>query len=251
MSLQSDSLAASLTTDELHELNGWLSNLKDRATSLFEVHGFLCAILTSPTTIPSDKWFAAMLGSKLAKRVPANELQIRLHQLMRLNHQLTNSLMHDEIVYPLIDYQPVLPFEAYNLSDSQRDNLRLWCQGYLAAVRLAPEGWTTLQDNKHLLYTLRALKQKELTAKSLGALPETNLSEGQLYKFESDLIEALPVLIAAVYDAACSLTESTKLTNKSEKTTMRILSKEERAKRAIYCSCESGKLFTQCCAIVH
>ena len=98
-----------------------------------------------------------------------------------------------------------------------------WCQGYLTAVRLAPDGWKTLQNNKHLLYTLRALKQKELTAKSLGALPETNLSEGQLYKFESDLIEALPVLIAAVYDAACSLTESTKLTNKSEKTTMLFL----------------------------
>ena len=95
------------------------------------------------------------------------------------------------------------------------------------------------------------LKQKELTAKSFGAIPETNLSEGQLYKIESDLIEALPVLIASTYDQACSLAESTKLTNKSEKTTMRILSKEERAKRAIYCSCESGKLFTQCFAIAH
>ena len=104
MSLQSDSLAAPLTADELHELNGWLSNLKDKETSLFGVHGFLCAILTSPITIPSDKWFATMLGPKLAKRVPANELQMRLHQLMRLNHQLTHSLMHDEVVYPLYEF---------------------------------------------------------------------------------------------------------------------------------------------------
>ena len=82
MSLQSDSLAAPLTIEELHELNDWLSNLKGKSTSLFEVHGFLCAILTSPITIPSEKWFAAMLGPKLAMQVPANELQIRLHQLI-------------------------------------------------------------------------------------------------------------------------------------------------------------------------
>ena len=89
-----------LTHEELTLLDTWLRTLK-KGISLFQVHGFLCAILTSPANIPPSDWFPAMLVPNLPDIVPEEEMKLYLDMIMQLKIELAESLSHDQVISPL------------------------------------------------------------------------------------------------------------------------------------------------------
>ncbi len=119
-----------LMQEELSLLDTWLRALKP-GVSLFQVHGFLCAVLTTPVEIPPTDYFPAMLVPDLPDVVPEEEMQMYLDMIMQLKLELAESLSHDEAVQPLVDFRSVPPLNANRLFQDQRSHLKEWCQGYL------------------------------------------------------------------------------------------------------------------------
>jgi len=72
-----------LTQEELSLLDTWLCALKP-GISLFQVHGFLCAVLTTPVEIPPTDYFPAMLVPNLPDIVSEDDMQLYLDMVMQL-----------------------------------------------------------------------------------------------------------------------------------------------------------------------
>lgn len=83
-----------LTQEELTLLDTWLRALKPDL-SLFQVHGFLCAVLTTPVEIPPTNYFPAMLVPDLPDIVSEEDMQLYLDMVMQLKIELSDSLSHD------------------------------------------------------------------------------------------------------------------------------------------------------------
>ena len=235
-----------LTQEELSLLDTWLRPLKP-GLSLFHVHGFLCATLTTPVEIPPSDYFPAMLVSDLPDIVPEADMQLYLDMVMQLKLELSESLSHDDVVQPLLDFRPMPPLNANRLFQDQRAHLKEWCQGYLSAVTLRRKYWQPLQDFQNLELVLQVIANETQAAKIIG-INHKNLSQGQIQTLIDQMINSLPVLLSIVYDQACEIDE-TKPNHKHKETDINILFSQEKAKRQAPCPCGSTKPFVECCAL--
>ena len=236
-----------LTQEELTLLNTWLQSLKN-GLSLFRVHGFLCAILTSPADIPPTEWYPAMLGPDLPDIAPEEGMKLYLNMVTQLKLKLSESLSHDEIVCPLIDFRPMPTLSANILFQDQHPRLKAWCQGYLSGIALRREHWKSLQDFQNLELALQVIANEAQAAKLFG-IENQGISQGQIQTLVNQTIDSLPVLLGMLYDQACEIADSPKPYHKHKKTDVNILFSQEKAKRLAPCPCGSSKPFAECCAL--
>ncbi len=236
--------ACPLSYKEAHELNFWLHRVK-KGNSLFRAEGFLCAVFTSPIFIPQTSWLPKLLTTRLAKNVHKPEHKPFLDMLLRLHYQVANSLMRNPAFYPSIDFYPMLPFTAERITPQQRESLRQWCLGYAAGLRLEKTSWKPLHDFQKLYFTLRILKQKKVTARSIVG-SNIEITSGQVNTAVAGIIESIPVLLGLVYDQSCAIACPKKENKKLIPSDINSLSKFANPKNAP-CPCNSSKPFTRCC----
>lgn len=239
-----------LSQIERQKLNDWAEKIK--GISLFEIHGFLCAILTCPTIISPTQWLPILLGPNLSEIVSDEEMSTYRDMVMQLKEEVAHHLIHDEVFYPLVNLYfegAELFFEDDNLSTIQLEHLHLWCQGYLSEMKLEPTSWEMLPEYKNLLFVLRALKQPNPSPASLGIAPGTELTPAQIQRMISHFVEGLPVALSIAYDQACAISKEPKENKKLRKTSIHRLFTEESAKKYTPCPCNSGMPFAQCCGI--
>ena len=88
-----------------------------------------------------------MLVPNLPDIVPEEEMQLYLDMVMQLKHELAESLSHDEVICPLIDFRLMPSLNANTLFPDQRPRLKEWCQGCLSGITLHREHWQTLHEH--------------------------------------------------------------------------------------------------------
>lgn len=249
-----DFFAAPLDEAEFYKLHHWLKGIKN--SSVFEVHGFLCALTSSPVRLPPSVYFPTMLRPDLPNIVTEEDLRTHMNLLMRLHNQIGHSLIHDDVFYPLIDFREIKDsdsphpfFETKRLSTEQHEHLRYWCHGYLAALELKSTNWEELEDISHLLFHLKVLAEKNPSPNFFSATFDLDMTSGQINYLITELVTSLPALVGVIYDQSCLKSDHPKNNMKLEKTDLNIiLSKDEQTRRNGLCPCDSGWSFVQCCA---
>lgn len=177
-SVDENTKLAPLTLEELTLLDTWLRSLKN-GLSLFHVHGFLCAILTSPADIRPTEWYPAMLVPNLPDIVSEEDMKLYLGMIMQLKLELRESLNHDEVVCPLIDFRPMPSLSANTLFQDQHPHLKAWCQGYLSGIALRREHWKPLQDFHNLELALQVIANTAQAGTLLG-IENQGISQNQM-----------------------------------------------------------------------
>jgi yecA family protein len=235
-----------LSHEELKVLHHWLRNLN--GSGIFQLHGFLSAIITSPTTTLPDEWLPIALIPALSDfGEPREDLPSFIDMVMRFQMEIMESIVLNGCFYPRIDFHAVFPIESCNLLQSQRHHLKEWCQGYLDGMQPTFDDWKPLPDFHNLMYHLSILREDEPTAHSFGFLNTIDINQNQINKLVSDMIESLPILLEIIFEQASELADLPRLIEKNNRANINSLSKHEKAKQL--CPCLSGKPFIRCCGL--
>ena len=230
----------------MHDLHEWL--VKINSSGLFRTHGFLFAINASPATIDPSVWMPAMTAPDLRGRVSTEDLQYYLDMCMQTKIELAEHMSQDLKIYPMIDFELMLPFEYEKMNDEQQDNLMAWCKGCLQGIRLDSGPWQQLPEFDNFMIALRCVA-REKTVATLFGMPQGHLSEGQCDKLYADMVQSLPVLTGVIYDQAAKACPEPKANFKLTETSINLLYSGNQAQWQAPCHCGSGKSFEACCAI--
>jgi len=195
--LYSPFLTAPLSTSEQMALHEWLKEV--RSMTLFEAHGFISAIISSPEPIAPATWFPVMFGPDLPNRVSVQEMNMHLNRTVRMYHQITQTLAKERALIPLIDFNQTTPSGYF--SQEQQAHLRQWCQGYLNGTDITFEAWQALKGFNHLFLILTTLMNSNPTPESMG-LGANTLTPGQMNKVLNDFVNILPALLIMLYQQA-------------------------------------------------
>lgn len=201
---------------------------KGKALSVDRLHGFLCAVASSPDMIPPSKWLPDVLGQK-----PEYASMEQAQEIMGLLMQF-----HSNVTKTLLDGQPPkLILKPHSPTDSQPD-YQAWCEGYILGWSLSTQEW--LRPGNEAL--------KKLTMPILflsGAFREDAQSRGKQYmpdedelKIQQECVDALPGAVTAIYHFFLSRRKSALAPIQRE---------TPKTGRNDACPCGSGKKFKHCC----
>lgn len=215
-----------MTENQLEQLETWLASplFKGKAMPLDKLHGFLCAAISGPDTIPPSLWMPEALGT-----APEYESLEQAREFMALMMGFYNDVAASLLNSP----SPTLILKP---APSGALDYQTWCEGYILGWALSTQEW--LQPGNEAL--------KKLTFPILylsGAFREEAERQGAEYvpdeedqKLWQECADVLPQSIAAIYNFWLSRRKSAPLRRDQPK-----------VGRNDLCPCGSGKKFKQCC----
>lgn len=226
-------LTNQLTADELMLLDQQLITKGD--LNVFEVHGFLCAIISGPRVIPTQSWLSFILGEN-PKLTSMSEVQEFISLVMRLNNQIADSLLQDIEFIPLVDCQPISLFSAEAFNVEQESHLQDWCEGYMCGIDLDVEAWMNPTNSNIALMLLPfvTLSRDSASLPEIGTIFEEKPTPAELEEHRKLMISLLPKHIIGVYDFW-----------RNEKAPDQVST--SKINRNDPCPCGSGKKFKKCC----
>lgn len=120
---------------------------KDNLMSPEQLHGFLCAVISNPVTVPIKTWLPAVFGND--QKLMGHEAAVEINQLAKQLHaDIEHQLLHGETLLPLI----IAEGKLVNLDDASNEQLASWAAGYMAGVSLNQQAW--LKSGHHEIYAL-------------------------------------------------------------------------------------------------
>lgn len=134
---------------QLKQLHKLLSAepFKDNIMTIEQVHGFLCAVISGPITIPAKTWLAAVYGSD--KKLMAHEAAAEINPLItQLHAELAQALEREEEIKPLLFANS----KVVDFTEAAGELLASWCAGYMAGVSANQQAW--LGSGHHDIYGL-------------------------------------------------------------------------------------------------
>ena len=214
---------------EIEQLEAWLTFpiFEGKAMTLDKLHGFLCAVASSPDMIEPSFWLPEALGGE-PNYETLEQATAFVALMMKFYHHVAQTLA-DEAALNLI-LKP-------GVQTDQNLNYQTWCDGYILGWSLSRREWMT-PDNSSL---------KKMTFPILllsGAFKEDAESRGKEFmpaeeyrQLEQESANVLPDSIKNIYNFWLSKRKSSP------------------AKRGIKvgrndpCPCGSGKKYKQCCGM--
>jgi len=216
-----------------NEINGTI-------TSPEFLHGFMLAILITPSRILPDEWLPALLDSvTLAPGMADDDINASLLELRdfyhHLNHDFLDGLLH-------------CPFDQLAQIDAGLAPMaKVWCKGFHCGIALRKQYWIEHQINEEFklaVSTIMMLSDEQFAIAILkqSGMKNNNVERNKLFQeCLGNLCYAVNILIqhGVEYDAE----------NNSDSSTL--LSSEPVQKRKVGrntpCPCGSGKKFKKCC----
>ncbi len=192
-------LFQALSLDELKELNNKL--IAHSKISLFEMHGFLSAIISAPTHLSSQKWLPYVFSQEEVFLLNENNHKLVL-ELLRLHNQIAQIFCKKEYFIPLISFKPIELMDSKHFDKSTWKNLEDWCYGYLQGVEMDYESWTHKSDSEIidsllLVYVLADRNRSKRTP--LVRKLELGLSTQLLWLLQHENVERLPQVVTSIY----------------------------------------------------
>lgn len=136
-----------LSESELAKLSAFLNTsfAGAKPMPLTQVHGFLCAILSTPNLIMPSQWQPVLFGGA-PEFNSMEEAQEIIGLLMQLNNQISRQLRGEGKFELLLWDQN----KKVALAECSFETLADWCKGYLQGTRLDPL-WHTDEEGIMLL----------------------------------------------------------------------------------------------------
>ncbi len=224
---------------ELEELNQFLTAQPEADwLNLTQLHGLLCAILSSPLFCFADDWLGLAFNESLLFTSQAQASRITL-LLARLQHQVAKQLESGKPITPLLyDQHQQAPYQPESVPGWLIEE---WCDGYLLGAHSDP-AWREDQQATLCLLPFKCLVGEV----SLAHLLKLQGRQTQDESTERLALKAhLPHLISELYHywhlrryfaQESEIEESDPMAQASE---------------ALRCPCGSGKLYRECCLSKH
>lgn len=221
-----------MTETELKKLESWLASpiFKGQAMSLDKLHGYLCAAISSPETIPPSVWLPEALGVE-PEYDSLDQAREFMALLLAFYNDVATSLLNGGA------FRLILKPAA---GSEQSLDYQTWCEGYILGWALSSQEW--LQPGNEAL--------KELTFPILylsGAFYEEAQRQGkptepdaQSLKIARECAEALPGSVMGIYRFWLARRNPAPIRHEQPK-----------VGRNDACPCGSGKKFKQCCGSPH
>jgi len=213
---------------DLEALEAFLESDKARPEwmDLSTLDGFLAGLAVGPEMIPPSEWLPVIWGCDLGGEEPsfedANEAQLVLGMILE---------RYGEIVATLeLGLRDVVPI--YETDEDDIEDPGFWVDGFMAAVHLRSEAWTSLFSSRKdavLLFPILALATLEDGSPYLTG---EELPDEMLAKIPS----LIPVALAGIYDFWQERTHRTEP-----------IRRVAEPGRNSGCPCGSGKKYKRCC----
>jgi len=231
-------LEGTIAATEIDELEVFLNSdaVSDDALNISSLHGFLTALVVSPSLIPLSQWFPLIWGEE----EPTFDSEDQAERVLGLVLRLYGSIAEDLAERPE-KFAPIL-LEKDQAKSPRPDSRGLdirpedWCEGFSHGVGLCFEDWDPLIEDDVagiLLAPIIAFSLPE----SLKKLAEKALFETA----RAELIALLPQAVRAIYEywaperahIGGSLVQPARV----------------KVGRNDPCPCGSGKKYKRCCGV--
>lgn len=219
-----------LMTDlEIKQLEAWLTFpvFMAKAMELDKLHGFLCAVASSPDMIEPSIWIPEALGGEPNYETLEQATEF-IALLMKFYHHVAASLSAEA---------PLTLILKSGSQTEQHLNYQTWCDGYILGWSLSKREWMTPanQPLKKLTFPILLLS---------GAFKEDAENRGKEFmppdeyqKLEQESANVLPDSIKNIYNFWLSKRKSSPI------------KRGIKVGRNDSCPCGSGKKFKLCCGV--
>ena len=220
-----------MTEQELDLLENLLSDdiFKGEAMMLDALQGFLCAVVSSPETIPADEWIAEALGEPEYAAMAQTQEVVKL--LMKFHDSIKTALSNEE------DFDLIL----YGLEDDPEElDFASWSDGYVFGSQIGDTNWfeaagefsEDLSEKMEVFFLLNGMIKED--AQKHG---EPWMSAKEEAKLLAKAQEEMPETIGAIY----------RFWNAQRTSQPPVRRDAPKVGRNEICPCGSGKKFKQCC----
>ncbi len=178
-----------LTDTEIEQLEALLASpiFEKQAMGLDEMQGFLCAVLSGPTTVTEAQWLPAVLGN------PKYETPTQGEEIASLIRRF-----HNEIAADLAGGESVGLLLQRDDGAAENDyDYETWCQSYLDGVEFSAVPWDEAGDAdevNELLFPI-ALLAGEIEPKALKQIKPRDMAQ-----LLTECREDLPLITIDIYE---------------------------------------------------
>lgn len=218
-----------MSNPDFSTLEKWLDSplLAGKAMPIDKLHGFLCAVVSAPDTIPPSRWVPEAMGGE-----PNFESKEQAKELAALMMRF-----YDTVAATLQENQPL---ELILKARSGTLDYETWCNGYILGWALSREEWLRPGNEALKKLTFPIMLLSGAFKEGAEAQGEEFMPEDEYAKLQQKCIAALPNAVAGIHDFWLSRRKAVPITRESPK-----------VGRNDLCPCGSGKKFKQCCGKGH
>ena len=217
-----------MTETELNQLEKGLASpvFNNMAMRLDRLHGFLCAVISSPDTIAPSQWMPEVFGTEPGYE-SLDQAKEFMALMMNFYNDVATTLLNNQSLKLIL--KPCTPID--NHLDYQT-----WCEGYILGWSLSTREWLQPGNNPlkrltfPILYLSGAFKEE---AERRGKAYESGEEEQKVWQ---DCVDVLPQTVMAIYNFWLSKRKQTPAQRGQAK-----------VGRNDLCPCGSNKKFKQCC----
>ncbi len=137
---------APLSDREIAELDEFLMSdaTPEECMDIVTLDGFLTALVIGPGLVPPSAWLKAIWGGAGEPTFESAAQAQRVISLIMGRFDAISGMFDEPPEFAPILYECEVEGRTYRIADD-------WCWGFLAGVRLAPDGWQPLLEDKESL----------------------------------------------------------------------------------------------------
>jgi uncharacterized protein len=226
------SLTASLSEGEIGQLDEFLMSdaTPEECMDISALDGFLTSLVIGPGLIPPSLWLKAIWGGESEPMFESSAQAQRVIRLIMRRFNAISSMFNEPPEFAPILYEHEV--EGTLLADA-------WCWGFLAGIRLAPEGWQPLledEDTRRMLLPIIVLGNQDG-----WELLETDVDPKMAAQAALDDVESAVVEISRFWRGEWRRQSAVLHQSAIRPRTLRVGRNES-------CPCGSGRKYKRCCA---
>ncbi|MBZ5561651.1 MAG: UPF0149 family protein [Acidobacteriia bacterium] len=230
-----------LSDAEIDELERFLDsdNAPEDRMNVSSLHGFLTALVVSPTFVPPSQWLAEAWGKEEPTFDSDEQAEHFLGLLLRLYDSISQTLEENPKAFVPILYECDSGEDPKKEPDVTAED---WCVGFSRGVGLcSPQGWDRLfQDDK-----ARNMMAPIIAFTTADAMADVLEHAGKKVNRET-LLTFLPLSVAEIYSYFREDRRSLARAFTADRAPTRAT---PRVGRNDPCPCGSGKKYKKCCAM--
>ncbi|MFU8797258.1 MAG: YecA family protein [Gammaproteobacteria bacterium] len=116
-----------MTTLHIQKINTFLSTMAaDDVMTIDQIHGFLCAVASSPVEVPQTQWLCAITEKK--------DAELPVYDLTTWYNEISEILDQGKLIEPYFS-------DLTSYQEASNDQLASWATGYMAGILLNQKEW--------------------------------------------------------------------------------------------------------------
>jgi len=205
------------------------------ALSIDALEGFIYGIAVAPGVLPPSEWLPFALGEDPPDFHSQNQANNFFGKLFALYNRLSDKFNRGTLKFP---------FDVNNLSESELEQLKAWCDGFCGGVFVSEPLWESAEE----LVEEDRVNPIRLTLTPFMLIVDTDCPLSDMPKKKSDenisfMMQSLPLAM----DGLIKFMTQIEAENQADKSQEPVARTSAKIGRNDPCPCGSGKKYKKCC----